>query len=81
MIGGGGVIDNCELLLASIMQECPASSNKNRKGYVSKQLAALTNEAPSFPRSKNGIKKENKQICKEARQKKNIYLHQLEKIK
>jgi hypothetical protein len=54
---------------------------KNRRGYYSKQLAAINQESHEFRRNKKGIKKENKNICREAREKKKMYIQSLEKIK
>lgn len=59
--------------------EKPARTN--RRGYYIKQLAAINDKAHQFQRNKKGIKKENKNICKEAREKKRLYIDSLERIK
>lgn len=56
-------------------------ASRGRRGYISRQLAALSNQDHRFLRSKNGIKKENRHICREAREKKKLYLAGLEKVK
>jgi hypothetical protein len=48
--------------------------SRGKRGYISKQLAALNNQNHQFSRSKKGIKKDNKHICRDAREKKKLYL-------